>query len=66
MNESIKNKLVLSLKSKKLNNLNFISKEEKMDNCMLNNKCPYYKKYIKFQSQILAFISSQEKLKLVN
>jgi len=33
---------------------------------MLNNKCPYYKKYIKFRNQILAFISSQEKLKLVN
>ena len=33
---------------------------------MLNNRCPYYKKYIKFKNQILAFISSQEKLKLVN
>jgi len=36
------------------------------DTCMLNNKCPYYKKYIKYRNQILAFISSQEKLKLVN
>ena len=33
---------------------------------MLNNKCPYYKKYIKYRNQILAFISSLEKLKLVN
>ena len=66
MNESIKNKLVLSLRSKKSNNFNIIPREEKMESCMLNNKCPYYKKYIKFKNQILAFISSQEKLKLVN
>ena len=66
MNENIKNKLVLSLKSKKFDNLNIRTSVEKTENCMLNNRCPYYKKYIKFKNQILAFISSQEKLKLVN
>ena len=66
MNENIKNKLVLSLKSKKFDSINFRPSVEKTENCMLNNRCPYYKKYIKFKNQILAFISSQEKLKLVN
>ena len=66
MNENIKNKLVLSLKSKKFDSINFRPIVEKTENCMLNNRCPYYKKYIKFKNQILAFISSQEKLKLVN
>ena len=66
MNENIKNKLVLSLKSKKFDSINIRPSVEKTENCMLNNRCPYYKKYIKFKNQILAFISSQEKLKLVN
>ena len=66
MNENIKNKLVLSLKSKKFDSINFRPSVEKTESCMLNNRCPYYKKYIKFKNQILAFISSQEKLKLVN
>ena len=63
MEEIKKTKLLLSLKQKK-------SEKNKntdvTDTCMLNNKCPYYKKYIKYRNQILAFISSQEKLKLVN
>ena len=63
MEEIKKTKLILSLKKKKLEkNIN----TEVADTCMLNNKCPYYKKYIKYRNQILAFISSQEKLKLVN
>ena len=63
MEEIKKTKLILSLKKKKLEkNIN----TEVTDTCMLNNKCPYYKKYIKYRNQILAFISSQEKLKLVN
>ena len=63
MEEIKKTKLILSLKKKKLEkNIN----TEVNDTCMLNNKCPYYKKYIKYRNQILAFISSQEKLKLVN
>ena len=63
MEEIKKTKLMLSLKKKKLEkNIN----TEVTDTCMLNNKCPYYKKYIKYRNQILAFISSQEKLKLVN
>ena len=63
MEEIKKTKLILSLKKKKLEkNIN----TEVTDTCMLNNKCPYYKKYIKYGNQILAFISSQEKLKLVN
>ena len=66
MNDNTKNKLFLSLKSKKFDNLNIRTSVEKTENCMLNNRCPYYKKYIKFKNQILAFISSQEKLKLVN
>ena len=66
MNDSIKNKLFLSLKPKKPENNNIRQIEKISDNCMLNNRCPYYKKYIKFKNQILAFISSQEKLKLVN
>ena len=70
MKENNKNKLILSLKSKKFDKEDTIkkniSKEEIGDTCILNNKCPYYKKYIKFRNQILAFISSQEKLKLVN
>ena len=44
MNESIKNKLVLSLRSKKSNNFNIIPREEKMESCMLNNKCQLLKK----------------------
>ena len=66
MNDSIKNKLFLPLKPKKPDNNNIRQIEKISDNCMLNNRCPYYKKYIKFKNQILAFISSQEKLKLVN
>ena len=63
MEEIKKTKLILSLKKKKLEkNIN----TEVADTCMLNNKCPYYKKYIKYRNQILAFISSLEKLKLVN
>ena len=63
MEEIKKTKLILSLKKKKLEkNIN----TEVTDTCMLNNKCPYYKKYIKYRNQILAFISSLEKLKLVN
>ena len=63
MEEIKKTKLILSLKKKKLEkNIN----TEVTDTCMLKNKCPYYKKYIKYGNQILAFISSQEKLKLVN
>ena len=63
MEDIKKTKLILSLKKKKLEkNIN----TEVTDTCMLNNKCPYYKKYIKYRNQILAFISSQEKLKLVN
>ena len=63
MEEIKKTKLIFSLKKKKLEkNIN----TEVTDTCMLNNKCPYYKKYIKYRNQILAFISSQEKLKLVN
>ena len=63
MEEIKKTKLILSLKKKKLEkNIN----TEVTDTCMLNNKCQYYKKYIKYRNQILAFISSQEKLKLVN
>ena len=66
MNDSLKNKLVLSLKPKKPKNINIRQIERASENCMLNNRCPYYKKYIQFKNQILAFISSQEKLKLVN
>ena len=66
MNENKKNQLILSLRPKQSAKYNFIQKEELKDNCILDNKCPYYKKYIKFKNQILAFISSQEKLKLVN
>ena len=63
MDKLKKAKLLLSLKSKKVENKN---NTEVNDTCMLNNKCPYYKKYIKYRNQILAFIASQEKLKLVN
>ena len=63
MEEIKKTKLLLSLKQKK-NEKN--KNTEVTDTCMLNNKCPYYKKYIKYRNQILAFISSLEKLKLVN
>ena len=66
MNENKKKQLILSLRPKQSAKYNFIQKEELKDNCILDNKCPYYKKYIKFKNQILAFISSQEKLKLVN
>jgi putative methionine-R-sulfoxide reductase with GAF domain len=67
MSESFrKPKLFLNLKSKNYDNIVTNSKDEINDNCMLNNRCPYYKKCIKFKNQILAFISSQEKLKLVN
>ena len=65
MNESKKKKLFLSLKSKNFSN-NILSNDEFNDNCILKNKCPFYKKYMKFKNQIIAFISSQEKLKLVN
>ena len=63
MEEQKKTKLLLSLKQKKIEKNN---NTEANDTCMLNNKCPYYKKYIKYRNQILAFISSLEKLKLVN
>ena len=63
MEEQKKTKLLISLKQKKIVKNN---NTEANDTCMLNNKCPYYKKYIKYRNQILAFISSQEKLKLVN
>ena len=66
MNENKKNQLILSLRPKQTAKYNIIPKGELKDNCILDNKCPYYKKYIKFKNQILAFISSQEKLKLVN
>ena len=66
MNENKKKQLILSLRPKQSAKYNIIQKEELKDNCILDNKCPYYKKYIKFKNQILAFISSQEKLKLVN
>ena len=66
MNENKKKQLILSLRPKQSAKYNIIPKEELKDNCILDNKCPYYKKYIKFKNQILAFISSQEKLKLVN
>ena len=36
------------------------------DNCILNKKCPYYKKYIKIKNEFKSFISSREKLKLIN
>ena len=63
MEEIKKTKLILSLKKKKLKkNIN----TKVTDTCMLNNKYTYYKKYIKYRNQILAFISSLEKLKLVN
>ena len=65
MNESKKKKLFLSLKSKNFSN-NILSNDEFNDNCILKNKCPFYKKYMKFKNQIIAFISSKEKLKLVN
>ena len=63
MEEQKKTKLLISLKQKKIVKNN---NTEANDTCMLNNKCPYYKKYIKYRNQILAFISSLEKLKLVN
>ena len=63
MEEQKKTKLLISLKQKKIVKNN---STEANDTCMLNNKCPYYKKYIKYRNQILAFISSLEKLKLVN
>ena len=66
MSEYKKNKLVLTLSKKKPDNNNIIQKEEINNNCILNNRCPYYKKYIKFKNQILAFITSQEKLKMLN
>ena len=63
MEEQKKTKLLLSLKQKKIEKNN---NTEANDTCMLNNKCPYYKKYIKYRNQTLTFISSLEKLKLVN
>ncbi len=36
------------------------------DNCILNKKCPYYKKYIKIKNEFKSFILSREKLKLIN
>jgi putative methionine-R-sulfoxide reductase with GAF domain len=39
---------------------------EMYDNCILNKRCPYYKKYIKIKNELKSFISSREKLKLIN
>ena len=41
-------------------------KDELEENCILNKKCPFYKKYIKLKNEMASFISSREKLKSIN
>ena len=44
-----------------------LSKEEDLDEkCILNKKCPFYKKFIKIRNKIKSFISSGEKLRSIN
>ena len=36
------------------------------EECSLNKKCPFYKKYVKLKNKLIAFVSSSQKLKLIN
>ena len=44
-----------------------LSKEEDLgEKCILNKKCPFYKKFIKISNKITSFISSSDKLRSIN
>ena len=44
-----------------------LSKEEELgEKCILNKKCPFYKKFIKIKNKITSFISSGDKLRSIN
>ena len=36
------------------------------EHCVLDKKCPFYKKYIKLKNEMTSFLSSREKLKSIN
>ena len=36
------------------------------EECLLNKKCPFYKKYVKMKNKFITFLSSSQKLKLIN
>ena len=63
-NENKVNKV--NLKIKNVVNNEFSKEDELNENCVLDKKCPFYKKYIKLKNEINSFISSREKLKLIN
>ena len=74
--DSFRNKLFLFSKEKKaekkyntpLKTLSneYQKKDDSDENCILNKKCPFYKKYIKLKNEMASFISSREKLKSIN
>lgn len=73
LNEKFNNKIIYFSKEKKENKIYTgkkifeISKEIDLnERCILNKKCPFYYKYIKLKNEIKSFLSSREKLKLIN
>ena len=73
LNDKFNNKIIYFSKEKKENKLYTgkktfeISKEIDLnERCILNKKCPFYYKYIKLKNEIKSFLSSREKLKLIN
>jgi hypothetical protein len=74
--EKDKDKLLFSSREKKSEEKPYIvfdtsmdelSKEEDLgEKCILNKKCPFYKKFIKIRNKITSFISSGEKLRSIN
>ena len=74
--EKSKDKLPFSSREKKSDekpyvvfdtSMDEISKEEELgEKCILNKKCPFYKKFIKIKNHITSFISSGEKLRSIN
>jgi len=74
--EKDKDKLLFSSREKKSEekpyvvfntSMDELSKEEDLgERCILNKKCPFYKKFIKIKNKITSFISSGEKLKSIN
>ena len=49
---------------KSINNNNIKTINDK-DNCILDKKCPNYKKFVKIKNKIISYMSSCEKLKLI-
>ena len=61
-----KNEKKVNLTIKKAINSEPLKEEELNEKCILEKKCPFYKKYIKLKMEVNSFISSREKLKLIN